>query len=138
MPWPFPVIGISAEFSHAFRCANQPDIFIHFIHVHQVLVVFEHTVYPGRYAIFFIAGLFDDLLVYILQFFTRSAQLILYTRFYLCGHILDPFQELYRQVGLDLLILIESIEPVSQIVMFYATGCCNGGISAMVIGEDKP
>ena len=23
-------------------------------------------------------------------------------------------------------------------VMFYATGRCNGGISAMVIGEDKP
>ena len=135
---PFPVISVAAKLAHAFRgSAHQADVFITLIHKQQVLVAFEHRHHFG-----FVAGIrncFADNAVvgFLLLLGPVGAFQSFHGFLHLFAHVFHPDEELHRQLGRsNFLLFIFCVEAVLQVIMFHRTGGSDGGIAAVMVGED--
>ena len=140
MAWPFPVIGIASEFTYTFRRGSyQADVFVHFVYIHQVLVVFEHTVHPCSNPIVLIGNFIGNGFVYFLNFLYPVGPGQSFQSFFnLAGNILDSFEELNGKGCFQFFVFAGSIKTIPQIIVLNTAGCSNGAISAVVIGKNQP
>src|SRR5450432_510546 len=141
MTGPFPVVGVAAEFAHAFRRgAHQVDIAIPLIDEYQELVALKKRAYLTHQVVcrIGIAGIDgrDDALRFGGPL--RSAQ-PLQGIFHLRGDVFNFHQEVGIQApGRYLFLFAPGIESVMQVIMLHGAGGSDRLVPAMMVRKDQP
>ena len=120
MAGPFPVVGIPAEFAHAFGgCPYEAYIFVHVIHVEQVLPTAENGYYDRCLKLIAPAGF----RCYFLGCFVHLAGFVgtrgIPKGFLHAGsYIVNAAQEAHRKAfGIDFLAFVGGPEAIAQVVV---------------------